>query len=88
VAAASTPSIDARGVWFNFRVLPIHEPGAEWPLGLHGDAQPAAVLAPTSAAFLLGHFFDPAHNFVELLDPKALLFAGRINVGHDSGWHA
>lgn len=28
VAATSTPSFDARGVWFNFRVLRAHEPGA------------------------------------------------------------
>jgi hypothetical protein len=75
VAATSTPSFDASGVWFNFRVLRAHEPGAvrkqsdpkrvptfivasvsigfraEWTLGLHRDARPAAVLAPTSAAF-------------------------------------
>jgi hypothetical protein len=56
---------------------------AERPLGLHRGARPAAVPAPASAAFC--YVVDLAHGFVELLDPKALLFAERINVGHDNG---
>jgi hypothetical protein len=53
----------------------------ERPLGLHRGARPAAVPAPPAPRY----FVDLAHGFVELLDPKALLFAARINVRHDSG---
>jgi hypothetical protein len=62
VVARSTPSpsFHDRGVWFNFRVLPIHEPGAAWE---QSGAKHVPPPAPNSA----GSFRPCGSRLVELL---------------------
>jgi hypothetical protein len=60
VVARSTPSpsFHDRGVWFNFRVLPIHEPGAAW------EQSGAKHVPPRQRRILLGHFVHVARGLL------------------------
>jgi hypothetical protein len=72
VVARSTPSpsFHDRGVWFNFRVLPIHEPGAAWEQSGAKHVPP-----PRQRRILLGHFVHVARGLLSSWG----CFTGHIN---------